>query len=279
MSRRIKTVGEDMPCSCRHERNLSVSNGFDSVHPIGHPMSHSTQSGFRGPPVWAFSGRLFLLICADPPLFAASCVVGVAHLSRALTASMSVPPSRPFLGVTRPPFSARDAVGVGQDSLTLWRGNEAEDTIPLVVRARFGSTEHVPLRIRPELGHFREHLSQTSRNKPPHVLEEHERGLALLEHAQNMRPKVPWVLGRESFSCDGERLTRESRSDEIHDSTPLATVEGGEVTVDRSGVKDPAAHSLDQTRCDIGFPFHPADGAGGGDCEPDSKVEPPNPGT
>ena len=144
---------------------------------------------------------------------------------------------------------------------------------------RLSRAEHVPLRIRPELGHFREHLLQTSRNKPPDVLEEHERGLALSEHPQNMRPKVTGVVGGESSTSDGEGLAREARSDEIHDSTPRSTVEGEEVTVDRSGVKDPVTHSFDQTRCEIGFPFHPADGAGGGDCELDAEVEPSNPGT
>ena len=29
--------------------HLSVANGSKSVHPIGHPISHSTQSGFNFP--------------------------------------------------------------------------------------------------------------------------------------------------------------------------------------------------------------------------------------
>lgn len=39
---------------------------------------------------------------------------GVGHV-RALTASISDPPSRPFLGVIRPPLSASEAVGVGHN--------------------------------------------------------------------------------------------------------------------------------------------------------------------
>ena len=43
------TVSKRSPCEFHHCWNLSVSNCFESVHPMGHPMSHSVQSGFRCP--------------------------------------------------------------------------------------------------------------------------------------------------------------------------------------------------------------------------------------
>ena len=46
--------------------------------------------------------------------FLLSFTVGVGQVFRALTASISVPPSRLLRGVTRPPFVPRLAVGVGQ---------------------------------------------------------------------------------------------------------------------------------------------------------------------
>ena len=43
---------EEAPCSDDHRRYLSVANGSKAVHPMGHPMSHSTQSGLSWPPTW-----------------------------------------------------------------------------------------------------------------------------------------------------------------------------------------------------------------------------------
>ena len=42
--------GKGLPCKCSHCWNLAVSNGFKSVHPRGHPISHSTHTGFMCPP-------------------------------------------------------------------------------------------------------------------------------------------------------------------------------------------------------------------------------------
>ena len=48
-------ASECFPCEFHHCWNLSVSNGFESVHPMGHPMSHSTHVGFRCPVGWSSS--------------------------------------------------------------------------------------------------------------------------------------------------------------------------------------------------------------------------------
>ena len=39
------------PGCCGTEGDLSISNGFKSVHPSGHPISHSTHVGFNCPEV------------------------------------------------------------------------------------------------------------------------------------------------------------------------------------------------------------------------------------
>jgi hypothetical protein len=115
---------------------------------------------------------------------------------------------------------------------------------------------------------------------PPDVLDEEDRGAALSEHAQNVRPKVPGVFGSEALPGAGEGLTGVTCSDEIHDSTPRATVEGSEVRVDRSGSKVPFLHSLRQTRGVKGFPLHVADGVGDvAGCEPEAEFEASSPGT
>ncbi len=41
---------QPLPNDRHHSRNLSVPKRPDSVHPIGHPISHSIHSGFSSPP-------------------------------------------------------------------------------------------------------------------------------------------------------------------------------------------------------------------------------------
>ncbi|WP_259646497.1 hypothetical protein [Burkholderia pseudomallei] len=96
---------------------------------MGHPINHSTHSGFSWPPseaitAWSIRSfeRSFPLLrfsaAGDDPLLALA--HGVGHI-RDDTASISVPPSRPLRGVIRPPLSARLAVGVGQSFAALDR--------------------------------------------------------------------------------------------------------------------------------------------------------------
>ena len=48
VSRWVST--QHAPCERSHCWNLSVSKGSQSVHPMGHPISHSTHNGFSVPP-------------------------------------------------------------------------------------------------------------------------------------------------------------------------------------------------------------------------------------
>ena len=50
---------EGLPCEFHHSRNLAVADAAQSVHPTGHPISHSTQFGFSCPPIWSFRFRVF----------------------------------------------------------------------------------------------------------------------------------------------------------------------------------------------------------------------------
>lgn len=56
-------------------------------------------------------------------------------------------------------------------------------------------------------------------------------------------------------------LTRDSRSDEIHDSTPLRAVEAEQVVPDRRRSQGTVRHSTGQRRGGKGFPLHETDGA------------------
>ena len=47
--------------------------------------------------------------------------------------------------------------------------------------------------------------------------------------------------------------------DEIHDSTPRATVEGGDIRPDRRRMKLAVLRTRRQDRCGVGFVFHATD--------------------
>lgn len=75
-------------------------------------MSHSTHVGFRLPVIYT-PPRFALAALLLPPAFDAPNARAVGHIARALTASINVPPSLDFRGVTRPPFVPSELVGVG----------------------------------------------------------------------------------------------------------------------------------------------------------------------
>ncbi len=78
-------IGKRSPCGSGAQRNLSVANGFKSVHPSGHPISHSTHIGFRLPPICSLNGRELRSIVAWLAFpDRQSLAVGVAHFSTAV---------------------------------------------------------------------------------------------------------------------------------------------------------------------------------------------------
>jgi hypothetical protein len=104
-------------------------------------MSHSTHSGFSWPPseaITAWSSRSFDRSAPDLRVSAAGddpfamLATGVGQVL-AETASISVPPSRPFRGVILPPLLLRVAVGVGQRSGVLICWARLEPVILLVI--------------------------------------------------------------------------------------------------------------------------------------------------
>lgn len=104
------------PCADHHWWYLSIAKGDKAVHPMGHAMSHSVQSAFSCPPggIAPIAGSVnWPRRCpgfADPLW---SLAEGVGNV-RLATASMRLPPSFDFRGVTRPPWLPSVEVGVGQ---------------------------------------------------------------------------------------------------------------------------------------------------------------------
>ena len=62
-------------------------------------------------------------------------------------------------------------------------------------------------------------------------------------------------------ACKAEVLAREARNDAIHGSSPLVSVEGGDVAPDRCCIQAAFLHASRQDAGRVSFPFNVSDGA------------------
>jgi hypothetical protein len=111
------------------------------------------------------------------------------------------------------------------------------------------------------------------------ILEEDEGWLALADDAGDVRPEVAWILGTEPLACDGERLARISRSDDVHRAAPRAAVEAGNVVPDRRAIQGRVFHPRHESGCGEGFPFDMAHSSIFGDGDGEPKVDAASSGT
>ena len=97
----------------------------------------------------------------------------------------------------------------------------------------FGRRDNAPFRIEPNLGQRSKDFAEiVMGQKVWDVLQERESGSHLANDSDGVRPKVSFVIASAIFSGTGERLARESRSDDIHESTPWTTIEGAGIVPD-----------------------------------------------
>ena len=89
-----------------------------------------------------------------------------------------------------------------------------------------------------------------------------------------MRPEVARILGAEPFACDGERLARISRSDDVHRAAPRAAVEAGNIVPDRRLIQGRVVHPRHESARGVGFPFDMAHSSISGDGNGEPEVEP-----
>jgi hypothetical protein len=87
------------------------------------------------------------------------------------------------------------------------------------------------------------------------ILEEHEGRFDFADDAGDMRPEVARVVGTPALACNGERLARIARSDEVHRAAPRVAVEGGNVVPDNSLIQGRVFHPRHESGCGVGFPF------------------------
>lgn len=103
--------------------------------------------------------------------------------------------------------------------------------------------------------------------------------LALANDAGDVGPEVPFVLHPTLIPRDAERLARESRSDDIHDSTPASAVEGSKIVPDRSLTQGRVPHPRHESGRRSTLPLNETGSSISGDCHMESEFEGATPGT
>lgn len=176
---------------------------------------------------------------------------GVGH---ARAASVSVVPECRPLSVEYPAAQVvfeSPAVAVGQH----------EESLAEVRRPDLGRAEQTPLRIEPERGKVAEDVGEPKANVARDVLEEGEGGSALVDDPSHFGPEVALVGFSSPLAGEAEGLARVARSDEIHDSTPRAAIEGSQIVGDRSAIQLRRLHPRHEDGRGEGFPLDVANGA------------------
>jgi hypothetical protein len=192
--------------------------------------------------------------------FSFALALGVGH-SRSI--SVRFPP------LDRVPEQAR---GVGQ--LVAFADGEDEQPLALVGRTDFRRCEEACRKAVAHADQSAGDFGEAEAEMMGDIFEEDEGWHALNDDPGDMRPEVARILGAEPFACDGERLARISRSDDVHRAAPRAAIEGSNVVPDRRAIQGRVFHPRHESGCGEGFPLDMAHSSisGHGDGEP--EVEP-----
>jgi hypothetical protein len=152
----------------------------------------------------------------------------------------------------QPPFPSV-AFGVGsknpQPSPSMWRSASCR-------------RKAIPSRVVPAFGQPPEDLAEiVAGEKSGYVFQEREGGSYFPKDAEGVGPHVSFVVLALPLSGDAERLAREARRDDIHESTPWLSVEGSHVVPDREQGEHTVPLTPQQDFAAERFDFHGADGA------------------
>ena len=273
------------------QRHHAVATEAKPVHPVGQPISASTNSGFSvgvsPPPVppavivsgagrespltaCSFKGRLLRAIVSDPasPL-RQSRADGVAQ-QRTRPASCL----RQALGRLPPAFAGAGllAFTVGQTA------SEDEQPFAAVGSADFRRREQS----------FRNDETQDFQLFPDlaiaevemigDVLQENRSWLALVDDARDMGPEMAGIVGAAPPPSDAERLARIARKHEVHRATPWAAVKAGKVVPDRCRIQGRVRHPRHEDGRGVGVPFDITHSTVSGFGDVQAKVETAGPG-
>ena len=133
----------------------------------------------------------------------------------------------------------------------------------MVGRPNVVGSQHCPVRIEPRCGQITEDSPEILvPKKARDVFQECETGSYFANDPDGVGPHVAGVVGAALLSGDAEGLAREARRDDIHDSTPGASVEIPHVRPDRERIEQAVRLAREEYRLPVGIVL---DGA---DCSP-----------
>jgi len=159
-------------------------------------------------------------------------------------------------------YPLADGVGSNPEPFPPVRGTN-------IVRA-----QHAPLRIEPRFGQVPENRSKVAApNKPWYVLQQRVPRSHFANDPDGFGPHIPLVVNSPLSPGNGERLAREARSDDIHDSTPRPPVEIANVRPDRERIEMAVFLPREQDSLPVGVMLDRADGS------PSKQLRPEQPAT
>jgi hypothetical protein len=169
----------------------------------------------------------------------------------------------------RVPEQAR---GVGQ-VVALAMG-EDEEPLTLVGRADFRRREEACRKAVAHADQPSGDFGEAEAEMMGDIFEEDEGRFALADDAGDMRPEVARVVRAPALACDGERLARIARSDDVHRAAPRAAVKGGNVVPDRRRIQGRVFHPRHEDGRGVGVPLDVTHSAISGACEVQPESEP-----
>jgi len=174
-----------------------------------------------------------------------------------------------FAPLDRVPEQAR---GVGQ--FVSFSDGENEQPLAPVGRADFRRREEACRKLVAHADQSCGDFGEAEAEMMGDILEEDEGRLDLADDPGDMRPEVAWVVRAPALACDGERLARIARSDDVHRAAPRAAVEGSNVVPDNSLIQGRVFQPRHESGCGEGFPFDMAHStiSGEGDGEPEVET-------
>lgn len=116
-----------------------------------------------------------------------------------------------------PDPSASNLLGVGH--------GQDKETLAFVRRTDFFRCNETRRNIIAQAFQFLGNGVESEAKMSPDVFEEHERRTDFFDHATNFGPQMARIVCSTTLTGDTKWLARVSRSDDIHDTTPGASVE------------------------------------------------------
>lgn len=136
-----------------------------------------------------------------------------------------------------------------------------------------GRGEQTPFRSEPEVGKVGEDVREPGPNKSGDVLQEDESRSHVTDDPSNGRPEPPVIVNSTASTGIGERLARESRSDDVHASTPRCAIEGREIVPDRRLIQSRLAHPRHENGRCVAVPLDTSHGSYVEACGSESDLE------